>query len=126
MEEFQDYIDKIEDPDQKQKMTNVLQWVSDNFPQLDRRIAWNQPMFTHQGTFILGFSRAKKHMAISPEYVSLRKFEPELTAAGYSFSTMLFRIPWEAAVDYALLRRIIEFNIEDKAGMTTFWRKHQD
>ncbi|QCB29216.1 hypothetical protein [Corynebacterium endometrii] len=36
--------------------------IGENF-ELGCHIAWNQPMFTHHDTFIIGFSHAKKHMA---------------------------------------------------------------
>jgi uncharacterized protein YdhG (YjbR/CyaY superfamily) len=32
-------------------------------------------------------------------------------------------IPWDKPMDYELLERIIRFNIEDKKGCETFWRK---
>ena len=124
METFQPYLDKIDDETQLARVSEVLSWVGQTFPQLGKRIAWNQPMFTDHGTFIIGFSRAKGHLAVAPEYAALQKFSSELDAAGYNHTTMLFRIPWEKPVDYDLLRRIIEFNIADKAETTTFWRKY--
>lgn len=124
METFQPYLDKIDDPKKLERITEVLQWVSDTFPELDKRIAWNQPMFTHQGTFIIGFSQAKAHLAVSPEYITMQQFSDELDKAGYVHTTMLFRIPWTSEVDYDLLKKMIEFNMKDKAGYTTFWRKY--
>lgn len=124
METFQPYLDKVDDDMQLARVSEVLAWVGQTFPQLGKRIAWNQPMFTDHGTFIIGFSRAKGHLAVAPEYVALQKLSSELDAAGYNHTTMLFRIPWDKPVDYDLLRRIIEFNIADKAETTTFWRKN--
>lgn len=124
MDTFKPFVDKVEDPDQLARIVEVLEWVSQTFPQLDKRIAWNQPMFTHNGTFIIGFSRAKPHLAVSPEYETMQKFADDLDEAGYKHTSMLFRIPWKSEVNYDLLKRMIEFNIEDKAGSTTFWRKY--
>ncbi|HHT20076.1 MAG TPA: iron chaperone [Tissierellia bacterium] len=125
MDTFSPYLEKIDDPKHRERLSQVLQWVRDTFPELDPRIAWNQPMFTHQGTFIIGFSRAKAHLAVSPEYITLQQFSDELEQAGYHHTTMLFRIPWQREVDYELLRKMIEFNIKDKASYTTFWRKYE-
>ena len=47
-------------------MVEVLNWVVQNYPELELRIAWNQPMFTDHGTYIIGFSAASKHMAMPP------------------------------------------------------------
>ena len=44
----------------------MLDWVAHHYPELALRIAWNQPMFTHHGTFIFGFSAGSKHMAMVP------------------------------------------------------------
>lgn len=46
----------------------------------------------------------------------------EIEQAGYSQTKMLFRIKWTDEVDYNLLRKIAAYNIEDKKGMTKFWR----
>ncbi|MGG5357755.1 MULTISPECIES: iron chaperone [unclassified Enterococcus] len=123
MATFQEYLDTIEEPAHKEKLTEVLQWVEEEFPELGTRIAWNQPMFTHHETFIIGFSTAKKHFAVAPEHAGIVKFAEKIEAAGYTYTNQLFRIQWNQPVNYALLKEIIAFNITDKAEYTTFWRK---
>jgi uncharacterized protein len=80
-------------------------------------------MFTNHGTFIIGFSVAKQHLAVTPERAGVEHFSDEIGRAGYQHSKMILRIPWESPVDLALLESLIEFNIVDKADTTTFWRK---
>ena len=123
METFAEYLDTIEDADHRARIAEVLDWVTREYPQLKQRIAWNQPMFTHEGTFIIGFSVSKHHFALSPEPAGIQHFADEIVAAGYDHTKMLMRIRWEQPVDWELLRRMIDFNIEDKAGYTAFWRK---
>lgn len=120
---FKEYLERIENPENRAKTKDVLQWVADTFPALTPRIAWNQPMFTDHGTYIIGYSVSKKHLAVSPEREGILRFADEIQKSGYAYSKMLFRIPWESKVDYALLERIIAFTIADKANCTTFWRK---
>lgn len=120
---FTDFISRIESPENKARLEAVLLWVKEKFPGLETRVAWNQPMFTHHGTFIIGFSLAKHHMAVAPERVAVEKFAEEMDKSGYSHTRELMRIPWDRPVDYDLLEKIIAFNIEDKEGCTTFWRK---
>ncbi|UTT43693.1 iron chaperone [Exiguobacterium aurantiacum] len=122
METFDDFLATVDDPERRAKLDDVFVWVRKTFPQLEERIAWNQPMFTDHGTFIIAFSVAKAHFAVAPEAVPLEVFTERIRQAGYTQTKQLFRIKWDQAVDYDLLRVIIAFNIEDKAGHTSFWR----
>lgn len=61
-----EYLETIPNDDNRARMVEVLNWVVQNYPELELRIAWNQPMFTHHGTYIIGFSAASKHMAMPP------------------------------------------------------------
>lgn len=98
-------------------------WIDREFPQLEKKIGWNQPMYTDHGTYIIGFSASKKHLAVAPERAGLRQFEKEIEEAQYTTTKEIFRIKWTQPVDYDLLKSMIQFNIEDKADYTTFWRK---
>ena len=123
MEVFTEYLERITNPQQRARVEEVLGWVANKFPNLMPKIAWNQPMFIDQGTFIIGFSVAKQHLAVSPEKTGINHFSDEIVQTGYDHSKELVRIPWESAVDLSLLERMIEFNILDKADCSTFWRK---
>ena len=123
MEIFQDYLSKIEEPAKRKRTLEVLKWVADEFPDLKPRVAWNQPMFTDHGTFIIGFSVSKNHLAFTPEESVVSLFSEHIEASGYEHTKMLVRIPWSSSVDYDLLKQIIVFNIKDKADCDTFWRK---
>lgn len=90
---------------------------------METEIKWKQPMFTDHGTFIIGFSVSKKHLAVAPESVTITHVEDDIVKAGYDYTKELIRIPWKASVDYSLLEKMIEFNIWDKANCSTFWRK---
>ena len=123
METFAAYLEQIEHPQHRERTGEVLGWVSQAFPELEGRIAWNQPMFTDHGTFIIGFSIAAKHLAVSPERAGMERFTKEIAEAGYGQSKMLFRIQWDEDVNYLLLHKIIAFNRIQKADCKTFWRK---
>ena len=122
-EVFEKYLSRIENETHLVRMREVLEWTKTRFPGLEPKIAWNQPVFTDHGTFIIGFSAAKQHFSVAPEPAAIRKFSREIQASGYSQGTNLFRIRWEEPVDYALLERIIEYNRQDKADCSAFWRK---
>jgi uncharacterized protein YdhG (YjbR/CyaY superfamily) len=87
------------------------------------KIAWKQPMFTDHGTYIIGFSVAKHHLAVAPELAGITQFSDGIVQAGYDHTKQLVRIKWESPVDYSLLEKMIDFNMLDKADCSTFWRK---
>lgn len=123
METFEAYLAKMEDPQQRARMAEVLVWATERFPELVPRIAWNQPMLTHHGTFIMGFSVSKKHLAVAPERAGIERFSADIHRAGYEHSLELVRLPWNRPVDYGLLERMITYNMLQKADCATFWRK---
>jgi hypothetical protein len=117
------FLARIDNPQHRARVEEVLSWVTSRFPDLKPEIAWNQPVFTDHGTFIIGFSVAKHHLAVAPERVVIDRFADEIVRSGYDHSKELIRIPWDQPVDLALLERIIAFNIADKADCSTFWRR---
>lgn len=123
MEIFKQYIAGIDSPEQRQRVEEVLSWVTTTFPNLEPQMKWNTPMFSDHGTFIIGISIAKQHMSISPEPAGIARFADEIAEAGYSATSGLFRIKWNEPVDYRLLEKLIKFNMKDKIDCTTFWRK---
>lgn len=122
MEVFAEFLDSIDNPQHQERMREVLSWVMKQFPNLTPTLKWNQPMFTDHGTYIIGFSISKKHMAVSPEQAGMVRFSDEISKVGYDQTKEIVRIPWDRPVDYSLLEKMVEFNIMDKAGCTTFWR----
>jgi len=122
-EVFADFINKIKEEEKRDKLESIFEYIEKEFPNLEKRIAWNQPMYTDHGTFIIAFSFAKNHISVAPEAKGIEVFRDEITNIGYDCSVMLFRLPFNKKIDYTLLGRIIKFNIEDKKELTSFWRK---
>ncbi|WP_068677350.1 iron chaperone [Oceanobacillus sp. Castelsardo] len=123
MEVFAEFLVAIDDPLHRERTEEVLTWIKNKYPNLKTEIKWNQPMFTDHGTFIIGFSVSKKHLAVAPESVTIAHVEDDIVKAGYDYTKELIRIPWNSPVEYSLLEKMIEFNIWDKANCPTFWRK---
>jgi uncharacterized protein YdhG (YjbR/CyaY superfamily) len=122
METIQMFIQKQENPVLKSKLDEMIQWLYNNYPQLDAAIKWNQPMFMDHGTFIIAFSVSKKHISIGLEAYDMVQLHDAIEEAGYSQSKMLFRITEKDEINYDLLRRIVDFKIETKKDYTSFWR----
>ena len=83
MDVFADFLNQIADPAQRARTQEVLSWTARTYPQLERKIAWKQPMFTDHGTFIIGFSVAKHHLAVAPERAGIVHFSGQIMQAGY-------------------------------------------
>lgn len=122
MELFKEYLLRIENLEQRARMEAILTWISEKFPALEAKVAWNQPMFTDHGTFIIGFSVSTHHIAVSPEKVSIDHFSAAIKEAGYGHSSNLFRIKWSDPIPFSLLEQMICHNRKDKSDCTTFWR----
>ena len=125
MDTFEAFLLTIPDLEQQARTREVLHWVGQEFPTLDRRIGWNQPMFTDHGTFIIAFSVARQHLAVAPETVALDHFDERIKQAGLKRTKMLLQMPWNKPIDYALLKDIISYNIQDKKNCASFWHKPQ-
>ena len=123
MEVFLNFLVEIKDSMHRERTEEVLSWIKNKYPQLKTEMKWNQPMFTDHGTFIIGFSVSKKHLAVAPESVAITFVEDAIVEAGYDYTKQLIRILWSQPVDYKLLEKLIEFNIHDKENSLTFWRK---
>lgn len=122
MEVFDGFLMKIDNPSHRERTKEVLTWVGNRFPSLVPVIKWNQPMFTNHGTYIIGFSVAKHHLAVAPEIAGINHFSDEIVQAGYEHTKGLIRFPWSKSIDFSLLEKMIEYNILDKENCTTFWR----
>ncbi len=125
METLDDFLETIDKEAHREKLKNVLQTILENYPELTMEIKCNQPMLLYKdnGSFILGFSKAKPHFAISPEKYTLDTFADDIKAAGYQMTKMFLKIKWTDEVNYDLLYRIIDFNIKDKKDSSSFWRR---
>lgn len=118
----EEFLDSMTVPEQRAKLEALLKWVSATWPELELVLKWNQPMFTHHGVYIIGFSVFPKNIAVSPEDELMDRMRADIEAAGYTTTRRLFRIGWNDPIDHGLLSRIIETQIAEKAGLTRFWR----
>lgn len=118
---FETYLD-TQTPTAIEKLTSIFEWIDENYPQFEKVIKWNQPMYTDHETFIIGFSTSKNHISVSPEPAIVQRFQKELEAANYNPTSNLFRITWKQDVDYDLLKKLIDVQVEEKKDFKGFWR----
>ena len=106
-------------------MVDVLVREGMTYPELELRIAWNQPMFTHHGTYIIGFSAASKHMAMAPEHATTIRLEQAMRERGTDIGKMFARQPWAKLFDHKLAAAFIDRQLGDKREVTSFWRPNE-
>ena len=117
-----EYLETIPNDDNRARMVDVLVWVGLTYPELELRIAWNQPIFTHHGTYIIGFSAASKHMAMAPERATMIRFEQVMRERGTDFGKMFACQPRNKPFDYELLDAFVQHQLEEKQDIASFWR----
>ena len=117
-----EFLATIPSADNRERMVDVVVWVGLTYPELELRIAWNQPMFTHHRTYIIGFSAASKHMAMAPERTTMIRSEPVMRERGTDFGKMFARQPWDKPFDYELLDAFIQHQLKEKGDVTSFRR----
>ena len=117
-----EFLATIPDDDNRERVVDVVVWVVFTYPELELRIAWNQAMFIHHGTYIIGFSAASKHMAVAPERATMIRFEPVMRERGTDFEKRVARQPWDKPFDYELLDAFIQYQLAEKQDITSFWR----
>ena len=120
METIAPYFEKIENIEHRKVLSDTIQHILETFPTLQTRIAWNQPMITDHGTFIIGFWAGTKHFSVAPESTPRKQFFDEYSKK-YTYGKKIFRIEWDGEVDYDLLDRLVAYTIEFKKDCTTFW-----
>ena len=122
LNDFNKYLQKIDDYSNYNRAIEILEWIVDNYPHMTREVKWNQPMFMDHGTFIFSLTVFKNHISFAPEKETLDKFSSKLDENKYEQGKMLFKIKNDQEINYKLLKEIIDHNILDKKDIESFWR----
>lgn len=123
METFDDYLATITNEEHQKITRDVLNWVRENYPDMTERIAWSSPTFVAHGTHIISFKHTKKHLAVSIEGKAVRHFAETFDKNDLNYGTMNVNFPWKTPINLSLLKDIIDYNLEDKKDLTSYWRK---
>jgi uncharacterized protein YdhG (YjbR/CyaY superfamily) len=118
---IKDYMETIKEESQRERVTNLINWIEKTFETLKLEVKWNQPMFTDHGTYIIGMSVSKNHLAIGVEARTMERLVEIIEGSEYEHSKMLIKIKWSQAIDYEFLSLIINDIIRDKESVNSFW-----
>ncbi|UUX33855.1 iron chaperone [Fundicoccus culcitae] len=122
MTSYQDILNKISEPTQKEHFQNLVDWVQTQHPDFDQSIKWSQLLFEYNGTFIVGFKPTKNFVSVTSEKGLMAKFADKVEAAGYTATDMTYKVPWTAPFNFDLLEELIQIQLEDKKDLNKYWR----
>ena len=123
MKDLNEFFSSISKLEHRSRLEYLFEWTKQNYPQFNVVIKWNQPMFTDHDTFIIAYSSSKKHLSVSPETVAISAFKEAIEKAGYQHTENIIKITWDQAIDFELLKKIIDYNVQEKIAYTKFWRE---
>ena len=94
------------DETKRKTVSEILDFVTSEFPELETKIAWNLPMIHKQGTYIVGLAVYKNHLSVSPwSQTVMESFATRLS--DYVTTKNLFQVPVDWHVDASLVRDLV-------------------
>ncbi|MCI1984411.1 MAG: DUF1801 domain-containing protein [Bifidobacteriaceae bacterium] len=92
-------------------LTQMYHLIKGLLPDAYERLSYSMPAFstTPQGTNIVYFAAAKKHLGFYPTASGVVHFTTELDAAGISWSKGAIQFPWDHALPIDLITDIVKF-----------------
>lgn len=115
------FLENVENFKISVKLKTIIKWIESNYPELNLEYKWNQPMFVKKGTYIMGFSASKKHLGVGLEASVMEHFKTYLDELKIEHGKMIFRIKEDDVINYELFKKIIDYVIELKKDVKSFW-----
>ena len=115
------YLEKINDDIIVSKVNELLKWIEIKYPSLKLEFKWKQPMFTMNGTYIIGFSLSKNHLTVGLEAQIMNDLRDKIIHKGFKTGKMTIQFPYKKEFDYDLIDEIIKYVIKEKENVKSFW-----
>ncbi|MDY0139765.1 MAG: DUF1801 domain-containing protein [Candidatus Izemoplasmatales bacterium] len=119
--ELSTFFETIDDSNNRRKAKVFIDWISETYPNLTFSMKWNQPMFLNEGTYIIGLSVSKKHLALGLEKELMNQLHDLIDSSNYESSKMLIKISWNKELDFVFLKKIVDYVIDYKKDIKSFW-----
>lgn len=113
----EDYLAK-QDPTKAKTLKSIIDFILDDFPELEAKIAWNVPTIHRQGKYVLGFSAFTNHLSLNPfSSQVLVDLKPRLEK--YVVKKHLFHVPVDWELDKQLLKDIVRARLAELDKLPT-------
>ncbi|ASF49047.1 DUF1801 domain-containing protein [Methylophaga nitratireducenticrescens] len=87
---------------------------SQNFPELESKLAWNVPQICRGSDYVFGVSALKNHLALAPWSTEVMEtFKARLETDGYVVKKNLFQVPSDWTIDKTLLIDLIKARLAE-------------
>ena len=111
-----DYLASLA-PANARTLRSVIDFILDEFPELEPRIAWNVPQIQRDGEYVFGVSSLKDHLDLAPWSSDvIDAFRGRLEHAGYVVRKNLFQVPDDWELDRALVRDLVRARLAELDG----------
>ncbi len=99
-------------PIKGQTMQTILEVITQHFPELSTKIAWNVPHVYVSKTYVFGMSAAKNHLTLNPWSTAvMTDFAPRMD--GYVVAKTTFHVPVDWQVDQGLLCALVRARLAE-------------
>ena len=120
MDKVNKWVNDLSDEIAKKKINEIISFIEINFKMIRFEIKWNQLMLVLNKTFIMDIAVYKKHISFAIEKYSMDKFKSEFIKNNIATSNLLFKINHSDQINYSLLKKVIDYNIEIKNMQLNF------
>lgn len=97
-------------PEVQEILTTLRKVIKEAAPEAMEKISWQMPTFVLQGNLV-HFAAHKKHIGLYPSPSGIEKFKNELSE--YKYSKGAIQFPMERPMPYELIKRIVEFRVQE-------------
>ena len=99
-------------PIKGQTMQTVLEVITQHFPELSTKMAWNVPHVYVAKTYVFGMSASKNHLTLNPWSTAvMTDFAPRMD--GYVVAKTTFHVPVDWQVDQGLLCALVRARLAE-------------
>lgn len=109
-----DYLDTLS-PEQRAGVEKLTRIIKAAAPQLEEGLNYSTPAYRLDGKLVVGIAAAKTHVGFYVMSAAVMgQFKNELK--GYDVASTTIRIPYEAALPAALVKKIVLKRIEENGA----------
>ena len=100
------------DETKRKTLTDLLDLITSEFPELESKIAWNVPMLRTQGKYVVGLAAYKDHLSFAPWSAAvIESFAERLS--DYETTKNLFHVPVDWQIDRSLVCDLVSARLAE-------------
>ena len=100
------------DETKRKTMSELIDLITSEFPELEVKIAWNLPIIHTQGKYVVGLAAYKNHISFSPWSAAIiESFATRLS--DYATTKNILKIPVDWQIDVSLVRDLVSARLAE-------------